>query len=149
MKTKFLICVWLASLTGGCGSGSFPAMSADEAILAARSCEPGAVVERLAEDMQVGLPGSDAKQTGELYDAFFQIMRKCGSVQDTDFIVNIEWGDPAFVTWLLDVPPLPPYRYSMRLSKSGGLCVSRKGMESALVNHPKWYCERGGWTDEI
>ena len=149
MKTKILFCLWFALPVGGCGSGSLPAMTAEEALFAVRSCEPGAVIEQISDDMNNGLAGTGPEEMGEMYDVFFQVMKNCGKTQDTDFLVKDEWGGSAFEKWLMDLPPRPPYRYLMRATSGAGLCLSRKGMEGALISQPKWYCETGVWTDEI
>ena len=105
-------------------------------------------MDRLVEEKNLGLAGAKAEQIAGLYDAFFQIMRRCNSVGDLDFAVKLDWGDP-FVSRLLGAPPLPDYTYEQRLSKTNELCLSREGMESVLSRDTPWYCEKSGWVDKL
>ncbi|MCV0425165.1 MAG: hypothetical protein K5905_06815 [Roseibium sp.] len=133
---------------GACASGDKSISIANYDIGAVETCEPGAVMEKLESDLKTGLAGSGAEKISGLYDVFFQVMRRCGKAQDLDFLVNQEWRDRRTARFL-GYPDLLPYRYRMRTSQEGGLCLSREGVEAMLLNKPDWYCEKRGWTDKI
>jgi len=148
VKSAKLIGVMFASVLAACASNQEDVSIGAKTAKARDTCESGTVIERLAEEMKIGLASSRREEISPLYDAYFQIMRKCNKVQDMEFVVKLEWADKRTPNFL-GFPPLPPYRYTQKKSWAGGLCLSRKGMESHLSSAPKWYCEKGGWTDEI
>ncbi|MBN9673458.1 hypothetical protein [Roseibium aggregatum] len=148
MKSAKPIGVIFASLLAACTSHQDHVATGAQNTKARDSCDPGTVIERLENEMKTGLGGSGREKMSLLYDAYFQIMKKCNKVQDVDFVVKQEWGDKRTAKFL-GFPSLNPYYYTQKKSWAGGLCLSREGRESGLLGAPKWYCEKGGWTDEI
>ncbi|WP_269580842.1 hypothetical protein [Roseibium sp. Sym1] len=112
------------------------------------TCAAGEVMDQLVVVRDLSLTGADAAEMAGLYDAFFQVMRQCETTGNLDFTVKLEWADK-FLSRLIGTPELPDYTYKQRVSASNELCLSRKGMESALVSAPEWYCEKTGWVDKI
>lgn len=144
--------VLFALFLAACGSNTGSDLARKDEETARSTCDPGLVMERLETEMKTGLGGAGREKISRLYDVYFQIIRRCDKVQDMDFVVKQEWGDKGmavFMAVFLDFPPLSPYLYAQKRTRSRGLCLSREGMESELLSAPKWYCEKGGWTNEI
>ncbi len=148
MKLSRLSGILLGLFLVACASDEERNLSGANGKTVASACDPGPIFERLEKEMKTGLAGADQERISRVYNEYFRIVRICDKTQDMTYVVKQEYADKRTAAFL-GFPPPPPYIYTQKKSRKGELCLSREGSESSLISAPKWYCEKGGWSDNI